>query len=126
MTTQQGNDTVDNASLYADTVTNDEYNKAVSINAMLTTYDNPYNPYKDYYAWWQWDKENGYNTPELLASVMGDTSKALDEVEVAQIQATAMNYIVDEGPIEDVWTFIKEDTATPIRLPTSTSTVTTF
>ena len=86
MTTQQ--DTVDNSSLYADTVTNEEYNKAVSINAMLTTYDNPYNPYKDYDAWWQWDKENGYNTPELLAFVMGDTSKALDEVEVAQIQAT--------------------------------------
>jgi hypothetical protein len=107
MATQEGNDTVDNSTLYADTsVTNDEYNKAVSINAMLTTYDNPYNPYTDYDAWWQWDRDNGYNTPELLAFVMGDTSNALDEVEVAQIQATAMNYIVDEGPIEDVWTFI--------------------
>lgn len=89
------------------------------VDTMLTTLDNPYNPFTDYDKWWQWDKNNNYNTPELLARVMGDTSDALDDVEVAQIQATAMNWIIDDGPITGVWTICKPDTKTPIRLPTN-------
>ena len=41
------------------------------VDVMLTTFDNPYNPFDDYDKWWQWDKDNDYNTPELLARVMG-------------------------------------------------------
>ena len=77
------------------------------VDTMLTTYDNPFNPFDNYDEWLRWDSEQGY------------TDDALDEVEVAQLHATAINYIIDEGPIEDVWTVCKPDTSTPIRLPTS-------
>nr|DAX50796.1 MAG TPA: hypothetical protein [Caudoviricetes sp.] len=109
-----------------DQVTDAEYNRETTVDAMLTTYDNPYNPYDDYDAWWQWDKDNGYNTPELLAMVLGDTSDALDAVEEAQRTAVAMNWIIDEGPIEGVWTTIKKNVSTPIRLPTTQSGIVTF
>lgn len=109
-----------------DQVTYAEYDRETTVDAMLTTYDNPYNPYTDYYAWWEWDKDNGYNTPELLAMVLGDTSDVLDAVEEAQRTAVAMNWIIDEGPIEGVWTTIKKNVATPIRLPTSQSGIVTF
>ena len=89
------------------------------VDTILTTYDNPFNPFDNYDEWLRWDSEQGYNTPELLAQVLGNTDDALDEVEVAQLHATAINYIIDEGPIEDVWTVCKPDTSTPIRLPTS-------
>lgn len=89
------------------------------VDVLLTTFDNPYNPFDDYDKWWQWDKDNDYNTPELLARVMGDTSEVMDAVELAQIQATAMNWIIDDGPISDVWTVCKPTTKTPIRLPTN-------
>ena len=89
------------------------------VDVLLTTFDNPYNPFDDYDKWWQWDKDNDYNTPELLARVMGDTSDVMDAVELAQIQATAMNWIIDDGPISDVWTVCKPNTNTPIRLPTN-------
>lgn len=95
----------------------ESYNEATSVSTMLTTFDNPFNPFSNYDEWWQWDKENGYNTPELLAQVMGDTSDVLDSVELAQIEATAMNIIIDDGPIEDVWTVCKQNTITPIRQP---------
>ena len=38
---------------------------------MLTTIDNPYNPYKDYKLWWDWDRRHLYNTAEYLAFVDG-------------------------------------------------------
>lgn len=34
---------------------------------MLTTKDNPYNPYTDFDEWRRWDMDNGYYTPELIA-----------------------------------------------------------
>jgi len=34
------------------------------VDVMLTTLDNPYNPFDDYDKWWQWDKDNDYNTPD--------------------------------------------------------------
>nr|DAE94041.1 MAG TPA: hypothetical protein [Caudoviricetes sp.] len=99
-----------------------DYVKETSVvDTMLTKVQkNTYNPFDDYDAWSRWDTEHGYNTPELLAEVIGNTDDALDEVEIAQRQATAINYIIDEGPVEDVWTVCKPTTPTPIRLPTNT------
>ena len=37
---------------------------------MLTTVDNPYNPFEQFTLWNLFDKENGYNTCERLARVM--------------------------------------------------------
>ena len=37
---------------------------------MLTTVDNPYNPFEQFTLWNLFDKENGYNTCERLARIM--------------------------------------------------------
>ena len=37
---------------------------------MLTTVDNPYNPFEQFTLWNLFDKANGYNTCERLARIM--------------------------------------------------------
>lgn len=38
-------------------------------NSMLTTIDNPWNPFTNYEEWFTWDHAAGYNTPSLLARI---------------------------------------------------------
>jgi hypothetical protein len=37
--------------------------------ALLSTTDNPYNPFEDWDRWYAWDTSHGYNTSQLLARV---------------------------------------------------------
>ena len=36
---------------------------------MLSTIDNPFNPFKDFNSWLQFDKDNGHNCCERLARI---------------------------------------------------------
>ena len=59
---------------------------------MLTTFDNPYNPFDDFTLWYLYDKEQGYNTCERLARIARlssdmtqdeidvETDRAMDEI----------------------------------------------
>lgn len=40
-----------------------------NIPHMLTTVDNPYNPFTNWDEWYMWDQASGYYTSELLARV---------------------------------------------------------
>ena len=93
-----------------------EYDEVLDV--MLTTYDNPYNPFTQWDEWYKYDTDNDYNTPELLAFVMATDDDLLDTEEELGLQAAAMNWIVDNGPIENVWCLCKPTTKTPIRQPT--------
>ena len=69
----------------------EDYLQATTVvDTMLTTFDNPYNPFSDFDSWKKWDEDNGYFTSELLAAVIGNTDDVLDEVEEAQRHAMAM------------------------------------
>lgn len=48
---------------------------------MLTTIDNPFNPFTDYRAWDTWDRAAGYNTTSFIARItrMNDESSDLDQ-----------------------------------------------
>ena len=61
-------------------------------DCMLTTFDNPYNPFDDFTLWLLYDKEQGYNTCEGLARIAklsddmsqdeidAETDRAMDEI----------------------------------------------
>ena len=61
-------------------------------DCMLTTFDNPYNPFDDFTLWLLYDKEQGYNTCERLARIAQlsddmsqdeidvETERAMDEI----------------------------------------------
>ena len=39
------------------------------VEHMLTTIDNPWNPWTHYDEWWQFDRQMGYDTPGFLARI---------------------------------------------------------
>jgi len=65
---------------------------------MLTTYDNPYDPFTEFDEWYAWDANAGYHTPGLLARV-AQTSDELSEVD----QHLALEHAIDEIVRENVF-----------------------
>ena len=59
---------------------------------MLTTFDNPYDPFDDFVHWWLFDIEKGYNTCGKIARIArsseefstieekAETERAIDEI----------------------------------------------
>ena len=59
---------------------------------MLTTFDNPYDPFDDFDSWWMFDVEKGYNTCGKIARIARsseefsvtedkeETERAIDEI----------------------------------------------
>lgn len=64
---------------------------------MLTTVDNPYNPFTQFRQWLVWDDAQGYNTSGLLARILV-TSDELSDAD----QAVALNNAIDEVVRENV------------------------
>ena len=61
------------------------------IEHMLTTVDNPFNPFFEFDAWYSFDQAAGYNTPGLLARII----KTSDEISDAD-QSVAIENAIDE------------------------------
>jgi len=64
---------------------------------MLTTVDNPYDPFTQFDAWYQWDTAHGYHTSSFLARIV-QTSDELSEVD----QSLAIDRAIDEIVKENV------------------------
>lgn len=72
-------------------------------HTMLTTSDNPYNPFLDYENWDAWDRNSGYNTNSYIARLAktsdelseADNRKAIDDAmqEILSFNLTG-NYII--------------------------------
>ena len=60
---------------------------------MLTTTDNPYSPFTQPDAWYNYDRQMGYYTPEYLARI-AKTSMALSDAQNDAITLDAINEIV--------------------------------
>ena len=58
---------------------------------MLTTIDNPYDPFTQFREWYAYDEEKGYSTCSYLARV-ANTTKDLGEVEYQR----EINEAIDE------------------------------
>ena len=64
---------------------------------MLTTYDNPFNPFDDFLTWWKNDLLLGHDCCGLLARTANVSDIASDEVNDAYIDE-AMNEIIKNEP----------------------------
>lgn len=58
---------------------------------MLTTEDNPFDPFTQFKEWYSWDTAHGYNTLGYLARIVR-TSSALSEAD----QSVAIENAIDE------------------------------
>ena len=62
--------------------------------SMLTTIDNPFDPFEDFASWFVYDSMKGYNTCGLLA-IKAETSKVYSEDENTFIINDAIDDIVE-------------------------------
>ena len=63
---------------------------------MLTTFDNPYNPFTHFDEWYSWDVAAGYNTSSFLARIAVLSSDMSEPDQELSIQ-TAIDEIVKEN-----------------------------
>lgn len=57
----------------------------MSRTCMLSTHDNPFNPFKDFDSWWSYDTEMGYNScgrMMRMANLRPDMSPTEEDLEV--------------------------------------------
>lgn len=66
------------------------------IETMLTTVDNPYNPFDDFPSWYAWDERAGYGTCGLLARITV-SSNELSEADQQDAILQAIDEIVTEN-----------------------------
>ncbi len=76
--------------------TNDDVSSNDRVEYVLTTVDNPFDPFTQFDQWFSFDKQLGYNTPSLLAriTVMSDDLSELDQTIAVQ---DAIDEIVKEN-----------------------------
>jgi hypothetical protein len=74
---------------------------------MLTTVDNPYSPFTEWDEWFNFDSQNGYHTPALLARIT-KLSPDLPESEQALAIEQAIDEIIKEN-VSGMWRKVSED-----------------
>lgn len=61
----------------------DATNMSIEQDKLLTTIDNPFNPHHHFEAWYRWDSDMEYHTPQYLARIsnvlVGDSEATMDE-----------------------------------------------
>ena len=75
--------------------------------AMITTKDNPYDPFENFSQWFVYDVEKGYNTCAYLGRIV-KTSDALSEQENDKIIEEAIDEIIKYDFLEIYMKKIKE------------------
>ena len=77
-------------------------------DCMLTTFDNPYDPFDQFTLWLMFDKEKGYNSCEHLARII-QLSDDLTEREVAEETERAIDEIIKYDPLNIYKKVARED-----------------
>lgn len=78
---------------------------------MLTTFDNPYNPYDHFDEWLMFDNEKGYNTCSYLARIANLSDDMTQKEEEDEIQR-AIDEIIDNDFLNIYRRIRKNDTVT--------------
>lgn len=67
-------------------------------DVMLTTIDNPFNPFTEFTSWLLFDVEKGYNTCSYLARIAED-SDSMSTIEEDKAIDKAMDEIIKNDPL---------------------------
>ena len=65
----------------------------MACKCMLTTFDNPYNPFDEFTSWFMFDEEKGYHSCAYLGRI-AKTSEQLSDEENAQEIERAIDEII--------------------------------
>ena len=61
---------------------------------MISTSDNPYNPWTQYDDWYAWDESNGYHTCSYVARCMGSPLSSITDLELDSLYNLATQEII--------------------------------
>lgn len=67
---------------------------------MLTTLDNPYDPFEEFDDWLMYDMQKGYNSCGLLARIV-EEQEGLSEKESQDAIDRAMDFIIANDPFKN-------------------------
>lgn len=80
---------------------------------MLTTLDNPFDPFDDFTSWFKFDCEKGHNTSSRLARI-ADINDEMTQKEVDDEMDRAMNLIV-KYDFEDKYIKVQEKQTATVK-----------
>jgi hypothetical protein len=61
-------------------------NRNIVYDSMLTTIDNPFNPFTQFDEWFEYDSEKGYDTNNYLARIVKSSDDLTEEDEALAIE----------------------------------------
>jgi hypothetical protein len=73
---------------------------------MITTFDNPYDPFKDFTSWMMFDEEKGYGTCAYLGRIARTSDQLSDEENAVEIER-AIDEII-KYDFQNIYKKIKE------------------
>lgn len=76
------------------------------MKVMLTTIDNPYNPFSDFMSWFRYDMEKGYNTCSYLGRIARTSDELTDYENDLEVER-AIDEII-ENDFMNVYVKVKE------------------
>ena len=80
---------------------------------MLTTFDNPYNPFDQFESWFLFDVEKGYNTSSRLART-ANISEDMTEKEYFEETERAIDEIILNDPL-NIYKKLKKEVRDPVE-----------
>ena len=79
-------------------------------DVMLTTIDNPFNPFEQFVDWYMFDCQKGYNTYSRIARLMPVDDESLSSIEKDRIEDNIMDRMIQHDPL-GIYTKVDEESA---------------
>ena len=77
---------------------------------MLTTIDNPFNPFEQFVDWYMYDCQKGYNTYSRIARLMPTDDESLSSIEKDRIEDNIIDRMIQHDPL-GIYTKVDEESA---------------
>ena len=77
---------------------------------MLTTIDNPFNPFEQFVDWYLFDCQMGYNTYSRIARLMPADDESLSSIEKDRIEDNIIDRLIRHDPL-GIYTRVDEESA---------------